>query len=41
MCELLGMSSNHRTTINLSLTTLAQRGENPKLHGDGWGVALL
>lgn len=40
MCELLGMSSNHRTTINLSLTTLAQRGENPKLHGDGWGVAF-
>jgi predicted glutamine amidotransferase len=40
MCELLGMSSNHRTTINLSLTTLSERGENPKLHGDGWGVAF-
>lgn len=40
MCELLGMSSNHKTTINLSLTTLAERGENPHLHGDGWGVAF-
>jgi glutamine amidotransferase len=40
MCELLGMSSNHSTTINLSLTTLAERGENPRLHGDGWGVAF-
>lgn len=40
MCELLGMSSNHRTSINISLTVLAERGENPKLHGDGWGVAF-
>lgn len=40
MCELLGMSSNHCTTINLSLTVLAERGENPNLHGDGWGVAF-
>lgn len=40
MCELLGMSSNHKTTINISLTTLAERGENPHLHGDGWGVAF-
>lgn len=40
MCELLGMSSNHETTINLSLTVLAERGENPRLHGDGWGVAF-
>lgn len=40
MCELLGMSSNHQTSINLSLTVLSERGENPKLHGDGWGVAF-
>ena len=40
MCELLGMSSNQRTNINLSLSVLAKRGENPKLHGDGWGVAF-
>ncbi len=40
MCELLGMSSNHKTTINISLTTLAERGENPHMHGDGWGVAF-
>lgn len=40
MCELLGMSSNHKTTVNISLTTLAERGENPHLHGDGWGVAF-
>lgn len=40
MCELLGMSSNHKTTINISLTTLSERGENPHLHGDGWGVAF-
>jgi predicted glutamine amidotransferase len=40
MCELLGMSSNHRTSINISLTTLSERGENPRLHGDGWGVAF-
>jgi glutamine amidotransferase len=40
MCELLGMSSNHRTSINLSLSVLAERGENPHLHGDGWGVAF-
>jgi predicted glutamine amidotransferase len=40
MCELLGLSSNHETTINLSLTVLAQRGENPNMHGDGWGIAF-
>lgn len=40
MCELLGMSSNQQTNINLSLTVLSQRGENPRLHGDGWGVAF-
>jgi predicted glutamine amidotransferase len=40
MCELLGMSSNHTTTINISLTTLSERGESPRLHGDGWGVAF-
>ena len=40
MCELLGMSSNRCTTINLSLSVLAKRGENPGLHGDGWGVAF-
>lgn len=40
MCELLGLSSNHDTTINLSLSVLAQRGENPNLHGDGWGIAF-
>lgn len=40
MCELLGLSSTTKTTINLSLATLAQRGENPHMHGDGWGVAF-
>lgn len=40
MCELLGLSSNHETTINLSLSVLAQRGENPNMHGDGWGIAF-
>ena len=40
MCELLGMSSNHEASINLSLTVLAERGENPNRHGDGWGVAF-
>lgn len=40
MCELLGLSSSHETTINLSLTVLAQRGENPNMHGDGWGIAF-
>lgn len=40
MCELLGMSSNQQTNINLSFTTLSKRGENPRLHGDGWGVAF-
>ena len=40
MCELLGMSSNQQTNINLSLTVLSKRGENPRLHGDGWGVAF-
>ena len=40
MCELLGLSSSRETTINLSLTVLAQRGENPNMHGDGWGIAF-
>lgn len=40
MCELLGMSSNHPTSINVSLSTLAERGEAPKMHGDGWGIAF-
>lgn len=40
MCELLGLSSKHQTTINLSLSVLAQRGENPNMHGDGWGIAF-
>lgn len=40
MCELLGLSSKQETTINLSLTVLAQRGENPNMHGDGWGIAF-
>lgn len=40
MCELLGLSSKKETTINLSLSVLAQRGENPNMHGDGWGIAF-
>ena len=40
MCELLGLSSKRETTINLSLSVLAQRGENPNMHGDGWGIAF-
>lgn len=40
MCELLGLSSNRETTISLSLSVLAERGENPNMHGDGWGIAF-
>lgn len=40
MCELLGVSSSRVTTINLSLTVLAERGEKPHMHGDGWGIAF-
>jgi predicted glutamine amidotransferase len=40
MCELLGMSSSYQTVINVSLSALAMRGENPRLHGDGWGIAF-
>jgi predicted glutamine amidotransferase len=40
MCELLGLSSKQETTINISLSVLAQRGENPRMHGDGWGIAF-
>ncbi len=40
MCELLGLSSNRETTISLSLGVLAERGENPNMHGDGWGIAF-
>lgn len=40
MCELMGLSSSYKTTINLSLTVLAERGESPHLHGDGWGIAF-
>ncbi len=40
MCELLGMSSSKKTMINVSLSVLAERGENPHFHGDGWGIAF-
>ena len=40
MCELLGMSSSRKTVINVSLSVLAERGENPNYHGDGWGIAF-
>jgi len=39
MCELLGLSSNRRAAISLSLAKLAEHGGPPGLNGDGWGVA--
>jgi predicted glutamine amidotransferase len=39
MCELLGMSSNHPASLNLSLTKLAEHGGPPTSIRDGWGVA--
>jgi glutamine amidotransferase len=39
MCELLGMSSSHATTVNLSLMKLAEHGGFSGPHRDGWGVA--
>lgn len=38
MCELLGMSSNRVTTVDLSLMTLAEHGGFSGPHRDGWGV---
>jgi len=39
MCELLGLSSNLPTTLNLSLARLAEHGGPPTSIRDGWGVA--
>lgn len=39
MCELLGLSSNSRADVSLSLAKLAEHGGSPGLSGDGWGVA--
>lgn len=41
MCELLGMSSNRRATLNLSLMRLAEHGGHTGPHKDGWGVAYF
>lgn len=39
MCELLGMSSNRPSTLNLSISTLASHGAGAVSLRDGWGVA--
>jgi predicted glutamine amidotransferase len=39
MCELLGMSSNLPSTLNLSISTLASHGAGAVSLRDGWGVA--
>lgn len=39
MCELLGLSSNLPSTLNLSLRKLAEHGRPPTSITDGWGVA--
>ena len=39
MCELLGMSSNRPSTVNLSISTLASHGAGAVSLRDGWGVA--
>ena len=39
MCELLGLSSNLRAAVSLSLAELAEHGRPPGLSGDGCGVA--
>ena len=39
MCELLGLSSNLRAAVSLSLAELAEHGRPPGLSADGCGVA--
>lgn len=39
MCELLGLSSNLRAAVSLSLARLAEHARPPGLSGDGCGVA--
>ena len=39
MCELLGLSSDIPSTVNLSLMKLAEHGGHSGPHRDGWGVA--
>ncbi|MFN4204763.1 MAG: class II glutamine amidotransferase [Agrobacterium albertimagni] len=39
MCELLGLCSNRRAAVSLSLARLAEHSGPPVLNGDGWGVA--
>lgn len=39
LCELLGVSSNLRAAVGLSVAELARHGGPPGLNGDGWGVA--
>lgn len=41
MCELLGMSALHATTIRLSFEELARHGGGTGPHRDGWGVGFL
>ena len=38
MCELLGLSSNAPTTVNISLPKLAEHGRISGTYNDGWGV---
>jgi predicted glutamine amidotransferase len=40
MCELFGMSSSFRATVNTSLERLAERGGDPGVNRDGWGIAF-
>ncbi len=41
MCELLGMSARHETTIRLSMSELARHGGQTGPHRDGWGLAYM
>jgi predicted glutamine amidotransferase len=38
MCELLGLSSNVRATVNVSLPKLAEHGRIYGTYNDGWGI---
>jgi predicted glutamine amidotransferase len=38
MCELVGLSSNAPTTVNISLPKLAEHGRISGTYNDGWGV---
>lgn len=40
MCELLGMSANHPSDVNFTLTGLFKRGGITGPHKDGWGIGF-